>query len=184
MNVTTDSSQETQDPSRSETVSRADKIASRTNGHLMRQLQKALDADPGIDLLAFFPQNYAELVRPQKKAIAADNAVVNLNRKTLEGLQNRFTRDPEFNLPSAVPYNYEPLFSNFKNPTLLLSNGDQAEPPIPPDLRNCLKPEDTVSILSPISQIVWKLLFKSSSEVASLTGKIVAFTRIFSSPRS
>jgi Phosphotransferase enzyme family len=170
MNVTTDSSQETQDLSRSESVSRADKIASRTNENLMRRLQKALDADPGIDLLAFFPQNYAERVRRQEKAIAADNAVVNLNRRTLEGLQNRFTRDPEFNLPSAVPYDYEPLFSNFKNPTALLSNGDQAEPPISPDLRNCLKHEDTVSILSPISQILWKLLFKSSSEVASFSG--------------
>jgi Phosphotransferase enzyme family len=167
MNSTTNLSEEAQGSIPSGAVSRSQKIAFRTNENLMRRLQKALDADPGADLLTLFPPDYAERVGRQKEALVPENAIVDLNRRTLEELQRRFARNPELNLLSAIPCDYESRLSNFKHPTTLSLDGDKAEPLRGPDLRGCLSPKDKALIVSPLSKIVKQLLFKSNGKVSS-----------------
>lgn len=62
-------------------------------------------------------------------------------------LQSTFARNPEFDLLSVIPYDYEPLYTKLKPPLASPSTGEGAGLLRGPDLRGTLNPQDTVSTL-------------------------------------
>lgn len=164
------------DVDRDTNTSKLEIPASRLNGNLMREMQKALENDPETDLLSLFPTNYLERLRRQEKIPTADNAVVELNQEVLQKLQDRFAENAEFNLLSAVPYDYAPIYAELRPPKAPAVEAKGADFSHGPDVRGRIHTQDESSIVFPLSDTVKKLLSEFSGDDARLSDTSANFT--------
>jgi hypothetical protein len=128
------------------------------NENLLRRLEKALKKDPEADLYSIFPSYHSARLGRSKQRTVPDSSVSNLNRKTLEELQDRFARASEVDLHSAFPASYSDLYTEQKPPREEIQPTKEIKLPEEPDLRHKLDPNANITDVFPLSHHLTSVL--------------------------
>lgn len=123
------------------------------NQSLMRRFQAELERNPRADLLSIFPESYREAHRELECLQPSLSDAAKYNLETLHDLHDNLKEDPETNLLSCMPGNYNLKITMFTGPKA----SDSTENEVPEQKRDfCDKLDlsDTAQIVFPLSSAV------------------------------
>ncbi|KAJ5579837.1 uncharacterized protein N7459_005822 [Penicillium hispanicum] len=135
--------------------------AAQWNQNLMREFQVALEKNPAADLLSMFPEFYRHEHRDSQCLHLSHAAQINL--RALHKLHDRLQDEPEVNILSVLPINYNRQITMATGPKIL----PPTETDIPargPDFLTRLDTVQTATVVFPLSNEVTALITNSSKE--------------------
>lgn len=156
--------------------------AAQWNRDLMLQFQAELEKNPKADLLSIFPDSYRHEHQNSKYHQLSYAAEINL--RTLRGLHDTFRNEPEVNLLSAFPRNYNRKITMATGPKVLPHTEQPTREMQGPEFRTRLDLAETASVVFPLSEKVIALLGNCSDDdmIVSLKQLLWNSPKLWESP--
>lgn len=130
--------------------------AAQWNRDLMLEFQAELERNPKADLLSMFSDSYCHEHRNSQYRQLSYAAEINL--RTLHGLRDTLRNEPEVNLLSEFPRNYNRKITMATGPKVL-PHTEEATPEMQgPEFRTRLDLAETATVVFPLSEKVVALL--------------------------
>lgn len=138
---------------------------------LMREFQAELEKNPAADLMSMFPEFYRHEHRTSQYLQLSHAAKINL--RTLHGLRDTLRNEPEVNMLSVFPKNYNRRINMATGPKVLPPT-ERETPEQAPDFRTRLDIAETATIVFPLSNTVAPLIAMSSKDITDNPDKALA----------
>lgn len=130
----------------------------------MLRFQAELEKNPKADLLSMFSDSYCH--EHQNSQCRQLSYAAEINLRTLHGLHDTFRNEPEVNLLSEFPRNYNRKITMATGPKTL-PRTEKATPEMQnPDFRTRLDLAETATIVFPLSEEVIALLANSAGALS------------------
>lgn len=136
--------------------------AAQWNRDLMLAFQSELEKNPEADLMSMFSASYRHEHRNSQYSQLSYPAAINL--RTLHEIRDKLRDEPEINMLSTFPKNYNRRITMATKQKVLPSSEKVPLDTQGPEFRTRLDLADTTTIVFPLSQAVADLLTQFSEE--------------------